>query len=169
MFILIRRWGLIYIATCCISLVLIRETQQGIKVSIWMFLTTFAVDTFAYIFGKKFGKIKIAPEISPNKTYEGAIFGTVAGLFTSIVIYKFFFTAKPGSFSLISFVIFSIIVIILAQLSDLSESFIKRQCGVKDSGKILPGHGGLLDRFDSFLIVSPFVFIVIWLNDGILF
>ena len=169
MFVLLRRWGLLYIAVCCMSLVLIRESSQGFKVSIWMFITIWSVDTFAYIFGKKFGKLKLAPEISPGKTYEGAILGTIAGLFVSITIYKAFATTNANSFSVISFSIFSIIAIILAQLSDLSESYIKRQCGVKDSGNILPGHGGLMDRFDSFLLVAPFVFLIVWLNGGILF
>jgi len=169
MFILLRRYGIIYIATSCISLILIRESVQGLKVSIWMFLVVWTTDSFAYILGKKFGKLKLAPEISPNKTYEGAIFGAICGLFVSIFIYKIFLTKTEHSFSFISFVIFSIITIILAQLGDLSESYIKRQCNVKDSGDIMPGHGGLLDRFDSLLIVAPFIFISIWLNGWRLF
>ena len=169
MFVLLRRWGLLYIAFCCASLVLIRESEHGFKVSIWMFVTVWSVDTFAYIFGKKFGKLKLAPTVSPGKTYEGAILGSIAGLFVSITFYKAFATGDSASFSILSFAILSIIVVILAQLSDLSESYIKRQCKVKDSGNILPGHGGLMDRFDSFFIVAPFVFIVIWLNGGVLF
>lgn len=169
MFVLLRRWGLLYLAVCCTSLVLIRESEHGFKVSIWMFVTVWSVDTFAYIFGKKFGKLKLAPTISPKKTYEGAILGSIAGLFVSITFYKAFATGDSASFSILSFAILSIIVVILAQLSDLSESYIKRQCKVKDSGNILPGHGGLMDRFDSFFIVAPFVFIIIWLNGGVLF
>ena len=169
MFILLRRFGLVYIAVCCLALALIRENQQGLKISLWMFITVWSVDSFAYFFGKKLGKVKLAPDISPNKTYEGAILGTIGGLFVSIIMYKCLSTAQEKSFSLVSFVFFSLIVIILAQLSDLSESYIKRQCGVKNSGEIIPGHGGLLDRFDSFLLVSPFVFLIVWLNGGILF
>ena len=169
MFVLLRRWGLLYISICCTSLVLIRESEHGFKVSIWMFVTVWSVDTFAYIFGKKFGKLKLAPTISPGKTYEGAILGSIAGLFVSITFYKAFATESLNSFSILSFAILSIIIVILAQLSDLSESYIKRQCKVKDSGNILPGHGGLMDRFDSFFIVAPFVFIIIWLNGGVLF
>ena len=169
MFVCIRRWGLAYIISCCLSLILIREIIQGFKISLWMYLTVWAVDCFAYVFGKKFGNIKLAKDISPNKTYEGAILGSITGLFASIIIYKIFKTDNVHGFSLVSFVIFSIIVIILAQLSDLSESLIKRQCGVKDSGTILSAHGGLLDRFDSFLIVAPFICIIVWLNGGVLF
>ena len=169
MFIKLRSFGLFYIAICCISLVLIRETSQGIRISIWMFLTVWAVDSFAYFFGKKFGKIKLAPEISPGKTYEGAILGSIGGLFVSIIIYKLFTTHTNNGFSMVSFIIFSLIVIIVAQLSDLSESFIKRQCNVKDSGNVLPGHGGLMDRFDSLLLVAPLICIIVWLNGGFLF
>ena len=169
MFIFLRYWGLIYIAICCVSLILIRESKQGLAISIWMFLTIWSVDCFSYIFGKKFGKLKLAPVVSPGKTYEGAIFGTIGGLFVSMICYKIFSTKLINSFSSVSFSLFSIIVIILAQLSDLSESYIKRQCCIKDSGNIIPGHGGILDRLDSILIVAPFVFIIVLLNGGVLF
>ena len=169
MFVRLRGFGLIYIAICCLGFILIRESTQGLRVSFWMFLTVWSVDVFAYIFGKKFGKIKLAPEISPNKTYEGAIFGTIGGSFVSIGLYKLLVLNGQNSLSIVSFFILSLIIIILAQLGDLSESYIKRQCGVKDSGSIIPGHGGLFDRFDSFLLVSPFIFIVVWLNDWVLF
>ena len=169
MFIFLRYWGLVYIAICCVSLILIRESKQGLAISIWMFLTIWSVDCFSYIFGKKFGKLKLAPIISPGKTYEGAVLGTIGGLFVSMMCYKVFSAKLINSFSSVSFSLFSIIVIILAQLSDLSESYIKRQCNVKDSGNIIPGHGGILDRLDSILIVAPFVFIIIWLNGGVLF
>ena len=169
LFKIFRCWGLVYIALFCISLILIRSSQQGLKISLWMFITIWSVDSIAYIFGRKIGKLKLAPTISPNKTYEGAIIGSIGGLFVSMVIYNFFSTSRINSFSSISFVIFSMIIIILAQLGDLGESYIKRQCGVKDSGNIIPGHGGVLDRFDSFLIAAPFILIIIWLNGGFLF
>ena len=169
MFFLLRRWGVIYIAVSCISMVLIREVEQGLKITLWMFFVVMSVDTSAYIFGKRYGKIKLAPEISPNKTYEGAIFGTITGLFVSIALYHFFHTNSKYSFSIQSFIILSLLVIILAQLSDLSESYIKRQCKVKDSGSILPGHGGMMDRFDSYLIVAPFIYIILFLNHSVIF
>ena len=168
-FVSLRKFGVIYIICFCISMVLIRENQQGLKITIWMFLTIWSLDSFAYFFGKKFGKIKLAPVISPKKTYEGAILGSAGALLVSIIIYRFSHTNSSSSFSLESFVIFSIITIILAQLGDLSESYIKRKCEVKDSGTIIPGHGGFFDRFDSFLIVAPFVYIIIFLNGGVLF
>ena len=168
-FVLLRRWGLIYIVICCVSLVLIRESEQGLKVSLWMYLVVWSVDVGAYIFGKKFGKLKLAPEISPNKTYEGAILGSFCGIVTSVLLYNTFSSGAQDAFSLYSHIIFTLIVVILAQLGDLSESFVKRLCGVKDSGNILLGHGGVLDRFDSFLIVAPFIFVVLFFNGGVLF
>ena len=168
-FLLLRRWGLVYVVICCVSLVLIRESEQGLKVSLWMYLVIWSVDVGAYIFGKKFGKLKLAPEISPNKTYEGAILGSFCGLIVSVLLYNTFSSGTQDAFSLYSHIIFTLIVVILAQLGDLSESFVKRLCGVKDSGNILPGHGGMLDRFDSFLIVAPFIFVVLFFNGGILF
>ena len=169
LFTILRIWGLIYIIAFCVSLILIQRNLQGIKITFWMFVTIWSVDSIAYISGKKFGKLKLAPKISPNKTYEGAILGSIGGLFVSMVIYSFFSTNLKNSFSSISFIIFSIIVIILAQLGDLAESYIKRQCGVKDSGNTIPGHGGFLDRFDSFLFAAPFILIITWLNGGFLF
>ena len=169
-FILLRRWGIIYITICCLSIILIRNaTEQGLKITWWMFITVYSVDTFAYIFGKKYGKLQLAPKLSPNKTYEGAILGSFCAFFISMLLYKAFGTYSEDSFSFESFAIFSIIVIILAQMGDLSESAIKRQCGVKDSGTIIPGHGGVFDRLDSMLIVAPFVYIILFLNGGILF
>ena len=169
-FVLLRRWGIIYIAICCLSIILVRNaTEQGLKITWWMFITVYSVDTFAYIFGKKYGKLQLAPKISPNKTYEGAILGSFCAFFISMLLYKAFGTYSDEAFSFESFAIFSIIVIILAQMGDLSESAIKRQCGVKDSGTLIPGHGGVFDRLDSMLIVAPFVYIILFLNGGVLF
>ena len=170
LYITLKKFGILYILSCCIALILIRESfASGAKITLWMFITIWTLDSCAYVFGKKFGTIKLAPTISPGKTYEGAILGSACALFMSIILYKLFGTNGAGSFSMISFVIFSIIVIILAQISDLSESVIKRQCEVKDSGTILAGHGGFLDRFDSFLIVAPFIYIILFANGGVLF
>ncbi len=167
--ILSRRIGLIYIAICCFSLMVSRSFNQGLKITIWIFFVVWSVDTFAYLFGKKFGKVKLAPEISPGKTYEGAFFGSVSGLLVAMVLYSSFYTGLESSFSGISFFIFSIIVVVLSQLGDLAESYVKRLCCVKDSGKFLPGHGGVCDRFDSLMFVAPFVFFIALINGGILF
>ena len=169
LFLNFRNYGVIYLIIFCISLILIRESSQGLKISTWLFFTTWIVDSFSYIFGKKFGSIKLAPVISPNKTYEGAILGGFCGFIFSMVFYKLFSMELEQSFSFLSFTILSIIFLILCQIGDLMESYVKRQCNIKDSGNIIRGHGGILDRFDSLLIVAPFIFLIILLNGGIIF
>ena len=114
-----------------------------------------ATDIGAYMFGRKYGNRKLWPEISPNKTIEGALGGILSALVVAL-IYLLVFPAKDyfnqGTFVLlIATVIFSIV----GQFGDLVESAFKRHYGVKDSGNILPGHGGILDRFDSLLFVFP--------------
>ena len=114
-----------------------------------------ATDIGAYMIGRKYGKTKLWPEISPNKTIEGA----VGGILSALVVAAVYLIIFPGSqhFGHGSFVMILLTVIfsIVGQFGDLVESAIKRHYGVKDSGNILPGHGGILDRFDSLLFVFP--------------
>jgi phosphatidate cytidylyltransferase len=115
-----------------------------------------SVDTSAYLVGKYFGKHKLIPEISPKKTVEGAVGGTVGGVITGSLIGN-----HLGIFesSLLTLFILATLTVV-SQIGDLLESFIKRLFGVKDSGSLIPGHGGLLDRLDSSLAVAPFLVIV---------
>lgn len=103
--------------------------------------------------GRQVGKHKLWPDISPNKTIEGAL----GGIASAIVVAVVFILVQPNVFqhNLVTMVIFTIIFSVVGQFGDLVESAIKRHYGVKDSGKILPGHGGILDRFDSMLFVFP--------------
>ena len=114
-------------------------------------LIVWLTDSGAYLIGRKIGKNKLAPRISPNKTWEGSVGGTVAATII-LAVYLYFFPVGDG---FITMIILTLILSIMGQLGDLIESSLKRYYGVKDSGKILPGHGGLLDRFDSMLIVMP--------------
>ena len=114
-------------------------------------LIVWLTDSGAYLIGRKIGKNKLAPRISPNKTWEGSIGGTVAATIILAVSLCFF----PVGDGFITMIILTLILSIMGQLGDLIESSLKRYYGVKDSGKILPGHGGILDRFDSMLIVMP--------------
>jgi len=111
-------------------------------------------DSGAYMIGRKLGKHKLAPHISPNKTWEGSIGGTVVA---TIVVSIFWYFFPVGHFSLFTMVILTLLFSIVGQLGDLVESALKRYYNVKDSGKILPGHGGILDRFDSLLLVLPII------------
>lgn len=113
------------------------------------FVSTWACDTCAYFFGRAFGKTKIAPKLSPNKTVEGAIAGLVGTI--AVAILAGWVIKLPWYHGLALGLIFGV----LSQLGDLSESSIKRELGIKDFGAIVPGHGGILDRFDSLLFTGP--------------
>ena len=116
-------------------------------------LNTAIFDTFAYVVGSNFGKNFITPKISPNKTLEGLLGGLIGNTFFSLIICYFY----SISYSLI---LIFIIGGILAFIGDLKISFHKRQIGIKDTGSLLPGHGGILDRLDSHLIATPVILIL---------
>ena len=109
-------------------------------------------DTFAYLTGSMMGKNKLMPSISPGKTIEGFIGGGVFTIIVSFLLFKVF-----GTFSISFYVALAIIVWVLGTVGDLIESQLKRTYNIKDSGKIMPGHGGFLDRFDSFIFAVPFL------------
>lgn len=124
------------------------------SIYIWLiFITAWGTDTFAYIFGNLFGKNKLCPKLSPNKTIEGSLGGVFGSVLLTIIFAKYF-----GLSSLWKLIILSAIGAIIAQLGDLAASKIKRITGIKDYGFIMPGHGGILDRFDSILFTSPFIY-----------
>lgn len=131
------------------------------KIIIGLFILIWTNDTFAYIVGKSIGKHKLFERISPKKTIEGFIGGIVFAIFAGFLISKFLIQANPN-FSQKSILIWcsiALIVGIMGTIGDLIESKFKRIAGVKDSGKIMPGHGGILDRLDSVIFVAPFVFL----------
>jgi phosphatidate cytidylyltransferase len=112
-------------------------------------------DTFAYLGGSLFGKNKMIERISPGKTWEGTIFGVLVTFGVSFLIRKFL-VADDG----VLWPVLGVVIPILATVGDLVESMLKRQAGIKDSGNIMPGHGGILDRFDSLIFVAPFLFVI---------
>lgn len=122
-----------------------------------IFVTIWICDSTAFYGGKLFGRYKLFQRVSPNKTWEGAIFGFVFAVLTAISA-KYFII---DYLSLFDSIIIGLIVGIFGQFGDLVESMLKRDVGVKDSSNIIPGHGGFLDRFDSLLFVSPIVYLYI--------
>ncbi|UOQ47843.1 phosphatidate cytidylyltransferase [Gracilibacillus caseinilyticus] len=128
-----------------------REVDNGLVYIFYVILVILSTDSGAYFFGRAFGKHKLWPKISPKKTVEGALGGILLACVVAVVFDYFFLV--PGS--LIELIIVTILSSIFAQIGDLVESAIKRHYDVKDSGKLLPGHGGILDRFDSWLFVFP--------------
>lgn len=126
------------------------------NVIIYIILLIWTNDSFAYLVGKSFGKHKLFERVSPKKTIEGFIGGLVFCIIIGGIIGKY-----SNEFSISNWVIIAIIISIFGTLGDLVESKFKRQANVKDSGKIMPGHGGLLDRLDSLFFIAPFVYLYI--------
>lgn len=126
-----------------------------------VFVLVWSTDTFAYLVGRKLGKHKLAPAISPGKTWEGLAGGIVGSILVALLFFKF-----SPFYDIWFYILSAIIVSVFGVLGDLFESKLKRLAGVKDSGKMLPGHGGFLDRFDSLLLVAPpfYVFYMWYLN-----
>ena len=138
-----------------LSLTSLFNPEDGRYLIFMLLLGTFMGDTGAYAFGRTFGKHKLYPKLSPGKTWEGS-FGGFLCTFLSLLIVKF--TLLPH-LSFLSLLILSFFLSLFCQLGDLSESFLKRSFSVKDSGRIIPGHGGILDRIDALLFGAPIVFI----------
>ncbi|WP_427910597.1 phosphatidate cytidylyltransferase [Pediococcus parvulus] len=125
----------------------------GLSMLLYILFVIWSTDSGAYMIGKRFGKNKLAPHISPNKTWEGSIGGTVVATIIGSVFLIFY----PTQYNFILMVLLTLIFSITGQFGDLVESALKRYFSVKDAGNILPGHGGILDRFDSMLLVLPII------------
>lgn len=137
-------------------LFLLNNFSNGGWFLLYVMSIVWVADIGAYFSGKRFGKRKLAPAISPGKSIEGVIGGLVLNVVWSASVYSFFF---QWGLSLIEFMLLSLVASLISVPGDLYESVLKRQAGMKDSGKLLPGHGGLLDRIDSVIAAAPvFVF-----------
>lgn len=134
----------------------IPQISDSYQLVLGFFIILWAHDTFAYIFGVTIGKHKLCKRISPKKTWEGSIGGALMGLMAACLMYN-----SVESLMLTQWLTFAIVIIIFGTLGDLSESQLKRSQNCKDSGDMLPGHGGILDRLDSVLLASPFAFLYI--------
>ncbi|AHC39480.1 phosphatidate cytidylyltransferase [Ehrlichia muris] len=134
------------------SLVYIYNLLNGEIILIWLITVVWGTDIAAYFVGKNIGEKKIIPMISPNKTWAGLFGGVVAGAFISVIVSIIF-----GIFFVFHAFIAGILIAVVAQIGDITESCIKRLCKVKDSGTLIPGHGGILDRMDSFIFTAPLV------------
>ena len=132
----------------------VRELEQGSYWIFLVFLIPWLSDTSAYFVGKSLGRQKLSPLVSPHKTVEGAI-GGILGATLGVFLYKFFIFYD---LSFMACIFLGVGGSIISQLGDLYESLIKRALHVKDSGVVIPGHGGILDRFDSVLFCGPFIY-----------
>lgn len=157
-----RLVGLLYIALPCLSALWLRDldftasAHGGFAMMLYLFAVVTATDTLAYFGGRAIGGPKLAPRISPKKTWSGAVCGLLAGvaaggLFTGFVPFP---ESRAGVAAL------SAALSALAQAGDLFESWVKRRANVKDSGRLLPGHGGLLDRLDGYMFTAPLLLVL---------
>jgi phosphatidate cytidylyltransferase len=146
--------GFMYVPLMMSYFILIRRLDQGVLWIFFLLVLAFSGDVTAYYVGKNFGKKKLFPLVSPNKTVEGTI-GLIAGSTLGCILFQqiFFPTLMVWHAAALGF-----FGSVLGQLGDLCESAMKRASGVKDSGVILPGHGGILDRLDCLIFIAPFVY-----------
>jgi phosphatidate cytidylyltransferase len=152
-------FGLVYLGFIPLYFQRIYEVSHGVEWIVLFLMIVFSGDTGAYFVGMKLGSRKLYPEISPKKTLEGALGGVLAGVMITFLAKLIFFRSLHWS----SIVIFPLFVGPVAQIGDLCESFLKRAFDRKDSGSILPGHGGFLDRFDGVVFSLPVMYALIQL------
>lgn len=153
-------FGLVYVGLTLLCIDFIRIGHGGLLFTCEVFVVAFASDTGAYFVGRAFGKHKLIPDISPNKTVEGAIGGVIfSAIFAALFAYAFARIRgyyRPVVFCRVAFVA-GIVGSIVGQFGDLTASAIKRSVGIKDFGRLFPGHGGVLDRFDSVIFIAPYI------------
>ena len=137
--------------------ILILKLDNGLILLTSVIIISSINDISAYIVGKFFGVTKASPNVSPNKTYEGSIAGIISSVIVTVWLFNYFNLMIPFAQSMF----IGMIVSFLGIIGDLVESFIKRKSGVKDTGNLLPGHGGVLDRIDSLIVILPFFYIII--------
>lgn len=151
--------ALIFMSTIYVGIgfyFLVLARMNGLNYVLFVLLTIWATDTGAYFFGNALGKKKLWPEISPNKTVAGAI----GGILIACIVGILFQVIYPFEHSMFIIVVVAIVISIVGQVGDLVASAYKRHFNIKDSGNILPGHGGILDRMDSLIFVLPFLYII---------
>lgn len=156
------RAGLLYVIGGFLFLTLIPNRADGFTPDLigGVFVLIWANDSFAYLVGKNFGKRKLFPSVSPKKTIEGFVGGFAGAVLAGFIIFKY-----AGLYPLWVWITLGMMVAVIGTLGDLIESRFKRTAGVKDSGRLMPGHGGLYDRLDSIIFVAPFVYCFLEIVD----
>jgi phosphatidate cytidylyltransferase len=156
--------GLAYIALPCISVVWLREVPSaGFDILLWLMLTVWGTDVVAYVVGRGVGGPKLAPRVSPGKTWSGLIGGMAgAGVISVALVVWHGFGSGVAALGFL----LGLAVALVSQAGDLFESSLKRRFGAKDSGRLIPGHGGVLDRLDGMLAAAPVTAVVVWLAGG---
>jgi len=162
-----RNWiwagmGTIYILVPCLVVVWLRERlPEGRELLIWLMLVVWTTDIAAFAVGRTVGGPRLAPRVSPGKTWSGLIGGMAGAALASAVAAAWLGLADPAPAALLG-----VLLAAVAQAGDLAESGVKRVFGVKDSGHIIPGHGGVLDRLDGMLAAAPAAAVIVWMAGG---
>ncbi|MEW5921096.1 MAG: phosphatidate cytidylyltransferase [Bacillota bacterium] len=149
-------WGIIYTGGLAGFLLAIRLLPGGFYFVIFLLIVIWCNDIFAYLVGSRFGRMPLAPAVSPKKTLEGTGAGLLAGVLAGMAMAFLF---PPGFMGIRAGMSLALLAGVTGALGDLSQSALKRSVGAKDSGDLLPGHGGILDRFDSLLFAAPFYYV----------
>lgn len=163
-----QRWawtiaGALYVGWLLSYWLNLRVLEDGRAWSLLAILTAFANDTGAFFVGRARGRHKLAPRVSPAKTWEGAIGGLICAGLCAVAVTAILNLVSPYVFVYWQIVVLGILIGVFAQLGDLVESLLKRSTGAKESGGLLPGHGGILDRFDSIIFVGAVAYYyVVW-------
>ncbi|NRQ14532.1 phosphatidate cytidylyltransferase [Ensifer sesbaniae] len=158
--------GIAYAGLTGISLAALRGADDlGLIATLFVFAVVWATDIFAYFTGRAIGGPKLAPRISPGKTWSGAIGGTICGILAGIAVFMAYFSLQDLRIPIIA-----LVLSVASQIGDLFESFIKRRFGVKDSSRLIPGHGGVMDRVDGliFACIAALILVMIqyFVSDG---
>jgi phosphatidate cytidylyltransferase len=154
--------GLAYAGFSAVSLAFLRDGDHaGLLAILFLFATVWATDILAYFVGRAVGGPKLAPSISPGKTWSGAIGGAIGGLAGGLAV-----AALTGVTNLPVLGLVALLLSIVSQIGDLFESWVKRRCGVKDSGSIIPGHGGVMDRVDGLVAAAFALYVIGWMAGG---
>ncbi|MCQ4629813.1 phosphatidate cytidylyltransferase [Shinella sp. BE166] len=154
--------GIVYAGLTAISLAAIRgDTAHGFAAMLFIFAVVWATDILAYFVGRAIGGPKLAPPISPGKTWSGAIGGAISAVIAGTLVHMAFFSLNG-----LWVPVMALVLSVFSQVGDLFESFIKRRFGVKDSSRLIPGHGGVMDRVDG-LVFACFAAFLIALGDAI--
>jgi phosphatidate cytidylyltransferase len=147
--------GVVYVSGLMSYFILLRGMEHGNHILYYLFMVIWSGDIAAYYVGKTIGKTPLAPKISPGKTIEGSVAGLVGSVAGGVAAKYLFFESLPLNHCLIM----ALLCGIMGQIGDLAESLFKRRAGVKDSGSLIPGHGGVLDRLDSLMFAGPAFYI----------
>lgn len=153
--------GIVYVPVFITFIYLLRSHENGQFIFWLIFISSWVCDTFAYFVGCTIGKHKLAPVLSPKKSIEGSIGGIVGSILVAFLFGYFVeFKLLGGNNNVVSYMIICGVGAVVSQIGDLCASAIKRNKDIKDYGNIIPGHGGILDRFDSVLFVSPIIYLL---------